>query len=42
MPPLDDSDSEANHHHEVFTTKKSDPVFTEDLIVEIGALFIDE
>ena len=32
----------ANHHHEVFTTKKSDPMFTEDLIDEIGALFIDE
>ena len=32
----------ANHHHEVFTTKKSDPLFTEDLIDEIGALFIDE
>jgi hypothetical protein len=32
----------ANHHHEVYTIKKSDPVFTEDLIDEISALFIDE
>ena len=31
----------ANHHREVFTIKMSDPVFTEDLIDEIGALFID-
>ena len=31
----------ANHHHEVFTIKKSVPVFTEDLIDEIGALFIN-
>ena len=32
----------ANHHHEVFTIKKSVHVFTEDLIDEIGALFIDK
>ena len=34
--------SKSDHHHEVFTIKKSVPVFTEDLIDEIGALFINE
>ena len=32
----------ANNHLEVFTTKKSDPVFTEDLLDEIAAWFIYE